>query len=147
MREINLIILHCSDTESDHQVDAKTIDFWHKRRGWSGIGYHYVITTSGEVQIGRALEQVGAHCKCYNQDSIGICYVGGRRNGFLADTRTPAQKDAMEKLVLELLERFPKAKLGAHYDFNPKKACPCFNVVAWAMSIGVSPSRIYRYAL
>ena len=147
MREINFIILHCSDTEPDNRVDATTIDFWHKQRGWSGIGYHYVITTAGEIQKGRDLERVGAHCKAYNHDSIGICYVGGRRNGILADSRTPAQKAAMEKLVLDLLDKFPKAKLSAHYDFNPNKACPCFNIVAWAMSIGVSPSRIYRYAL
>ena len=145
MREIHFIILHCSDTEPDEHIDASTIDRWHKEQGWSGIGYHYVITTRGELQTGRSLEQVGAHCLHYNKDSIGICYIGGRRNGVLADTRTEAQRKTMEELVLELLRRFPKAQLCGHHDFNPGKACPCFNVVAWAMSIGISPAKIYRY--
>ena len=146
MREIRFIILHCADTEVDDCIDVSDIDRWHKEQGWVGVGYHYVITTDGRVQQGRPLEVVGAHCLYYNQDSIGICYIGGRRNGVLADTRTEAQRRAMEQLVLELMERFPKAVVCGHRDFNPDKACPCFNVVAWAMSIGISPSRIYRYA-
>ena len=146
MREINYIILHCADTEPDDRIDVHDIDRWHKEQGWACVGYHYVIPVSGELQIGRKLETKGAHCRSYNHDSIGICYVGGRRNGVLADTRTPEQRETMRKLVLELLERFPKAKVCGHHDFNPSKACPCFNVVVWAMSIGISPSRIYRYA-
>ena len=34
------IVIHCSDS-SYGTVDI--IDHWHKMRGWSGIGYHYVI--------------------------------------------------------------------------------------------------------
>ena len=146
MREINYIILHCADTEPDENIDITDIDRWHRDQGWACVGYHYVIPVNGELQVGRKLEVKGAHCRSYNQDSIGICYVGGRRNGMLADTRTPAQRETMRKLVLELLERFPKAKVCGHHDFNSIKACPCFNVVPWAMSIGISPSRIYRYA-
>ena len=40
MREIKKIIIHCSDSEFG---DAALIDKWHKERGWTGIGYHYVI--------------------------------------------------------------------------------------------------------
>ena len=41
MREISKIILHCSDSEWG---SASVIDQWHKERGWTEIGYHYVIT-------------------------------------------------------------------------------------------------------
>ena len=146
MRKINFIIIHCADTEPDDAIDCSSIDRWHKQRGWKCVGYHFVIPTDGRLQHGRPVDCVGAHCLYYNKDSIGICYIGGRRQGKFADTRTDAQKLTMEKLVLNLLKRFPKAKLAGHRDFDPNKMCPCFNVVAWALSIGVAPYRIYRYA-
>ena len=34
------ITIHCSDSEWGN---ADVIDEWHKKRGWDGIGYHYVI--------------------------------------------------------------------------------------------------------
>ena len=49
-------------------VDAKIIDKWHKERGWSGIGYHYVIKRDGQIELGRPIDAflmtvaVGASC-------------------------------------------------------------------------------------
>ena len=54
----------------------KEIDRWHKARGWSGIGYHYLIRKSGHVSKGRSLPDVGAHCLGLNEKSIGICVAG-----------------------------------------------------------------------
>ena len=147
MRKISYIILHCSDTEAGKDFHVQDIDRWHKQRGWAAVGYHYVIPLDGHCEEGRVLESVGAHCAHYNQESIGICYIGGRRKGKVEDTRTPEQLATMEKLVLELLERFPEAQVCGHHDLNPHKACPCFNVLQWCISIGVPPHQIYRYAI
>ena len=42
------------------------------------------------------------------------------------DTRTPAQKQALIKLLKELKAKYPKAKIYEHSDFANKN-CPCFD--------------------
>lgn len=56
-------------------VSAKTIDRWHKERGWSGIGYHFVIRANGTIEKGRPLNKIGAHAKGRN-NYVGICLTG-----------------------------------------------------------------------
>ena len=74
---------------------------------------------------------IGAHCVNHNAHSIGVCYEGGYdARGQPADTRTPAQKAAMRKLLEELHGRYPKAVIVGHHDLNPKKDCPCIKNVA-----------------
>ena len=43
------------------------------------------------------------------------------------DTRTPAQKQSLKKLVDELLKQYPNATVHGHNEFS-NKACPCFDV-------------------
>ena len=76
-RKIDKIIVHCSATKPSHDIDVKEVDKWHKKRGWSGIGYHFFIKRGGQIEIGRSLEKQGAHTKGHNKSSIGICYAGG----------------------------------------------------------------------
>lgn len=135
MRPIDTLIVHCSATPSDADIDAAEIDRWHKARGWAGIGYHYVIRRSGEVETGRPLERVGAHAFGHNRASVGVCLVGGvRREGKRLrpeDNFTEAQWAALRALLLELLARFPKARVIGHRDVEPGKDCPSFDVAAW----------------
>ena len=127
MRNINLIIVHCSATPEGRNVAVADIDRWHRERGFDGIGYHYVVYIDGSVHEGRPLNKVGAHCKGHNANSIGICYVGGvDLNGKPKDTRTLAQKDALVNLLMRLKRRFPKAVIRGHRDFAAK-ACPSFD--------------------
>ena len=72
MRNINLIIVHCSATPEGRDVSVADIDRWHRERGFDGIGYHYVVYIDGSVHEGRPLNKVGAHCKGHNAHSIGI---------------------------------------------------------------------------
>ena len=127
MRNINLIIVHCSATPEGRDVSVADIDRWHRERGFDGIGYHYVVYIDGSVHEGRPLNKVGAHCKGHNAHSIGICYVGGVDIcGKPKDTRTIAQKDAIVNLLMRLKRRFPKAVIRGHRDFAAK-ACPSFD--------------------
>lgn len=128
MREINKIILHCSATPEGRQTTVEDIDKWHKQRGFKGIGYHYVIYLNGRIKNGRPVSEVGAHCKGYNKNSIGICYIGGTdKNGKPKDTRTPEQKEAILMLLDILKKEYPDAEVCGHYEFA-NKACPCFDV-------------------
>ena len=78
MKEIKNIIVHCSATrEGDDSINAEVIDRWHKKRGWKGIGYHFVVLIDGSIETGRMINKCGAHTKGMNCSSIGVCYIGG----------------------------------------------------------------------
>ena len=63
MRKIDKVIIHCSATPEGRDVKMETIRDWHLKRGWSDIGYHYVIELDGKIVPARPLERVGAHCR------------------------------------------------------------------------------------
>ena len=131
MRTITFIIVHCSATPEGRSLDFETCRRDHIRhRRFHDIGYHFYVTRDGKIHIGRPLEQPGAHCKHHNRHSIGICYEGGLdAQGHPKDTRTPRQKESLQRLVTELKQRFPKALVVGHRDLNPLKECPCFDAV------------------
>jgi N-acetylmuramoyl-L-alanine amidase len=143
VRTITLIIIHCSATKAGQCYSFEQCRADHLRRGWSDIGYHYYITRDGRVHEGRALEQVGAHCKDHNKHSIGICYEGGLdMDGRACDTRTKAQRRSLRQLLETLHDRFPDAIIMGHRDLSPDldgdgriepdewlKQCPGFDVL------------------
>tara|TARA_R110000772_G_scaffold235704_1_gene347367 strand:- start:489 stop:911 length:423 start_codon:yes stop_codon:yes gene_type:complete len=128
MRKINKIIIHCSATPEGREVSVDTIREWHvKERGWSDIGYHFVISLDGEIQEGRPIERTGAHTKGNNFDSIGICYIGGVDNNLKPlDTRTDKQKESLEELLCYLKTLYGSSKIYGHMDFSNKE-CPSFD--------------------
>ena len=112
MRKISLIVIHCSATRADRDFTAKDVDTAHRFRGFSCWGYHYYIRKSGQIEPMRDEDTVGAHARGFNAISLGVCYEGGLdENGKAADTRTSRQKEAMHRLVNELLQRYPDAKV------------------------------------
>lgn len=132
-RDIKEIIVHCSATPEGEDYTVEQIRQMHLARGFSDIGYHYVIYRDGSIHVGRPEAISGAHCTGHNSISIGICYVGGcpprsvkgwNKQG--KDTRTPAQKLALVKLIKELKKKYPYAKIYGHRDFA-NKLCPCFD--------------------
>lgn len=128
MRTINKIIIHCSATPEGREVTTADIDRWHRERGFTQIGYHYVIYLDGSIHKGRPEHIAGAHCLGQNQTSIGICYIGGLdKNGKPKDTRTMKQKLALLDLLTQLVVKYPNATVHGHNEFASKD-CPCFNV-------------------
>ena len=128
MREIDKIIVHCTATPEGRHTTVEDIRGWHKDRGWSDIGYHYVIYLDGTVNEGRPVETQGAHCKGHNWKSIGIAYVGGLdKDTFKAkDTRNEEQKDSLAFQLEYLKVLHPKAVIYGHRDFSNKE-CPSFD--------------------
>ena len=129
MREIKKIVLHCTATLPSMDIGVEEIDRWHKRRGWRGCGYHIVIRLDGTAEYGRPLEQVGAHVRGHNYDSIGIAYVGGYdENKKAKDTMNEEQEATFLDLVDELRQAFGyDIEVKGHNDYS-YKACPCFKV-------------------
>lgn len=127
-RAINEIIIHCSATAEGKDYTTSQIKQWHLARGFSDIGYHWVIYRDGSIHQGRDESKVGAHCTGHNSYSIGVCYIGGCSTDGKTpkDTRTENQKASLIKLLKELKMKYPKAKIYPHYKFA-NKACPCFD--------------------
>lgn len=130
MRKIEEIIVHCAATIEGADFDVNDIDKWHKQRGWTGVGYHYVITLDGVIQAGRPHERTGAHAKGHNSKSIGICYIGGLdKQRKPKDTRTDKQKESMLHLLKYLKLSYPNADIFGHSEIS-NKACPSFDARA-----------------
>jgi N-acetylmuramoyl-L-alanine amidase len=130
MRQINLLVIHCSATKENRPFTIQALETSHRNRGFNGIGYHFYIRQSGEVINTRPLSRIGAHAKDTTERKP-------------KDTRTPEQRTALRQLVNELLARFPGCKVCGHRDLSsdlnrngkiePRewmKQCPCFDVAS-----------------
>lgn len=130
-RTINEIILHCSATPEGKDYSVDTIRKWHLQRGFSDIGYHYVIYRDGTIHSGRDVNISGAHCTNHNSKSIGVCYIGGLdftgKNA--KDTRTEEQKKSLVNLVKQLMSIYKLSISNVHcHNEYANKACPSFKI-------------------
>lgn len=129
MREIKKIIIH--HTASPQKTTTwDLIDAAHKKNGWSGIGYHYLILWSGLITVGRPEAKVGAHVKGKNSDSIGICVAGN----FEEEQPLPAQLISLETIILDLFEKYPDAELSWHRE-EAVTLCPGKNLLPFLRSL------------
>ena len=56
----------------------RQIEAEHLGNGWSGIGYHFVVSQAGEVFEGRGWNLQGAHCPNHNRSAFGVqIAIGG----------------------------------------------------------------------
>ena len=127
-RNIKEIIVHCSATPEGKDFTVSDIKRWHLQRGFSDIGYHWVVYRDGTIVSGRPESISGAHCTGHNSISIGVCYIGGCASDGKTpkDTRTPAQKESLIKILKNLKSKYPKASIHGHREFA-NKDCPSFD--------------------
>lgn len=124
MRKISKIILHHSLTKDSKTVSVGAIRKYHtKTLSWSDIGYHFLIELMRddiEIVCGRMLDKKGSHCRGFNTDSIGICFIGNY------DLEEPSKEmwDAGVKLVAFLMRQYDIISIKGHVDYNSKKTCP-----------------------
>lgn len=122
------VIIHCSDSKFGN---AAMITKWHLERGWTTIGYHYVILNGwlsskkyhylydGHLETGRPLDddkdmerdEWGAHAYGYN-NTVGICMVGE------SGKFTPAQMIRLFHIILELKRQFGDIGVMQHSDVD-----------------------------
>lgn len=139
------LILHTSDSTWG---DAEEINKWHLERGFSGIGYHYVLLNGrkksvkvydlafdGKIEKGRKDTEIGSHALGYNDKSIGVCLIG--KHG----EYTKLQLESLESLVLALLRKYKihVSNLIGHYECESGakqgKTCPDVKMDAYRNKI------------
>ena len=148
MRKIDGIIVHCSATRPEWfagksiNEKIKEIDAWHRKRGFSQIGYHYIIDRDGTVAQGRPVETVGAHAKGHNATTIGICIVGGfgsDADDMASEHFTPTQLAATYDLIRKLQAQYNiKNEAVIGHNRVSSKACPGFRVQKWLSGMSLS---------
>ena len=85
-------------------VDVAMIREWHMTKGWSDIGYHFLIMPDGRCEEGRPLYRPGAHCNIGHRNFIGI---GIGLVGNFSEIEVPdAQFSGLVTKVVQLMEAF-----------------------------------------
>ena len=133
MRDIWHISVHFSDSPHKHHDNVESIRQWHLERGWSDIGYHYIITKNGDIETGRPIQRVPAAVKGHNRGNIAICLTG-------RDYFSPSQFRSLRRLVENLMFAWEitKENVKGHneYSGHETRGCPNFDVkqVLWGVS-------------
>lgn len=134
LRPCTHIIIHHSATRRD---SLESIDAWHRKRGWDGIGYDFLVGNGEASPLGRIeatfrwrLQREGAHAGAgpeqqpFNQYGIGVCLIGN----FDLGPPDPWQEERLADLCAELLRHIPTLSLGriiGHRDVPGKETrCP-----------------------
>jgi len=113
----DMIVIHHS---ASADVSADVIRGWHLARGWSDIGYHFVVRKDGSIENGRAKNLIGAHTMGYNRTTIGICFTGN----FDLDQPEPVQLISAAALIIKLNQEYRKKLIiSRHCDLVATK-CP-----------------------
>lgn len=124
--KIRLLVVHCSDTDNDLNLNSIDIHQMHLNFGWDGIGYHKIILRSGRIENGRPEFWVGAHVKGINKISLGVCLIG-------RDKFTDKQFSSLQKVLKDWRLKYPKSTIIGHKDNDDtNKTCPNFDVISWA---------------
>lgn len=141
MRKIERIFVHCTAGSQKQSVKDLLAEF--KKKGWKNPGYHYFIEADGNIVSLLRESAISNGVQGYNSTSINVAYAGGiDSKGKAVDNRTEAQKSSLIKLLTELKDRYPEAKIMGHRDISPDKnkngivdpwerikECPCFDAI------------------
>lgn len=131
--KIERIVIHCSATPPSQDKSAADIDKMHRDKGWSRIGYNYVIRRDGRLEIGREEGAELAHAAGFNKGSIAICMVGGISEHNVAEANfQPDQWITLRRMIDFFKLKYPDAEIMGHRDLpGVIKDCPSFDVKTW----------------
>ena len=125
-------------TLDEGKAAVKSIQEFHQDgRGWSDIGYHFLVDMAGNIYQGRPETVLGAHVGGANTGNIGVCILGCYHP---PETSIPCNDEMSydsEKSLIQLYAWIsdtygvePKVLKG-HRDYFGNTSCPGNNV--WSM--------------
>ena len=97
----------------------------HRRRGWSDIGYHYVVDRAGRLWEARSIAYQGAHVRDNNEHNVGVMCMGN----FDIQQPSEAQLRTLARTVQQIRQyyRVSESRIYTHQEINPT-ACPGRNM-------------------
>lgn len=154
----HLIVHHSagSNTSSDWAATVRGIWNYHVNvRGWSDIGYNYLIDPNGIIYEGRGDNVLGAHFSAMNGATMGVCLLGDYQSSLGNGTPSTAMVSALVELLSwkecdlskdPLLSSYHSASsqnlmhVAGHQDAGTGTLCPGDNVYTLLPSIRTSCS-------
>lgn len=117
---------------------VKSIQEFHQDgRGWSDIGYHFIVDMAGNIYQGRPETVLGAHVGGANTGNIGVCILGCYHPPETSWTCLDEMTSETEKSLIHLYSWIADSYdvdpnvLKGHRDYFGTTACPGDNV--WLM--------------
>ncbi len=139
-RPVTITIHHTAGHSENPEGQVRGIQRSHFGRGFSDIGYHFLIDRAGTVYEGRPPTVMGAHVLGANTGKVGISFIGcfdddnrDCRSFENADQRqiTDEAICAAGQLVNALRRHFPTIRtITRHSDHAAGRVCPGGNVEA-----------------
>ena len=125
-------------TLDEGKAAVKSIqDFHQDGRGWSDIGYHFLVDMAGNIYQGRPETVLGAHVGGANTGNIGVCILGCYHPPETSipcfDEMSYNSEQSLIKLYAWISDTYgvePKLLKG-HRDYFGTTSCPGNNV--WSM--------------
>ena len=127
-RSVSRVFLHCTASDHVYHDNLETLHKWHvEDRGWSAIGYHYLIRLNGEVlETDRSLERTPAAQRGHNKGTIAIALSGGQYGR--DEAFTAAQFRALTALCQTIDDAYDgKITFHGHSEVAPGRACPVYD--------------------
>lgn len=114
-------------------------DFHINGRGWTDIGYHFLVDRAGNIYQGRPETVLGAHVGGANTGNIGVCLLGCYHppEANCDQIMTLTSRDSIVKLFAWISQTYgqdPNVLLG-HRDYYGTTSCPGDNV--WPYLSGI----------
>ena len=122
-------------TLDEGKAAVKSIQEFHQDgRGWSDIGYHFVVDMSGNIYQGRPETVLGAHVGGANTGNIGVCILGCYHPPETSITCQDKMTYNTEKSLIHLYAwisdtyGIQPTVLKGHRDYFGTTSCPGDNV-------------------
>lgn len=141
-KETKQVILHDSHTLPEQSNMEAWLRYNGRKLGLLSIGYHFVLWPDGKFLETRPHHTIGAHTPGFNEDSVGVCLIGGRRvrpgdDGeeieYACDTFSPEQRATLRWLLQYLSEAYGSMTLKGHSELGNHRhrhQCPSLNMEA-----------------
>ncbi|MFG3338730.1 N-acetylmuramoyl-L-alanine amidase [Glycomyces sp. NPDC048151] len=118
--------VHHSGASAD-QTPREIQDFHMNSRGWSDIGYNFLVGDDGTIYHGRGWLTVGAHIAGHNTECVGVCVIGN----YVSRAVPEPVKDALAWLYDEANRRAGKTLRIRTHGQLASTACPGERLADW----------------
>lgn len=121
-RTVERVFIHCSASDDENLVGVHMVEEirrWHRDRGWSDVGYHFLIDKLGGLFPGRDCDLTPAAQKGHNTATLAIMVHGHREF-------SDASLTALQAHCMEINEAYHgRISFHGHCEVSAK-ACPVF---------------------
>jgi hypothetical protein len=112
-------------TTQSPEVQLRGWQSFHMGKGWSDIGYHFLVDPTGQLWQGRDLDYQGAHVGNHNKGNVGVSFMGT----YTTHQPSAAQIKSVGRLIAWLASSFAvsvdTAHVKGHRDFPGHETNEC----------------------